>query len=86
MLNKKSKKIIIDNNKSKSKNINKLVKLTLSYIDKLNLAESVIPAKLKYAEQGKYEKACVERKKELKYISEANVIFKKMNKLSKLIS
>jgi len=85
MENKKGVKIIIDKNKINSKNVNKLINLSLEYIDKLNEAESVRPAKIKFAKAGKYEKASVERAKELKSLSEANVIFKKMNKVRKLI-
>ncbi|MBK7362713.1 MAG: hypothetical protein IPJ01_10495 [Micavibrio sp.] len=85
MENKKGVKIIVDKNKVNSKNVNKLIKLSLEYIDKLNEAESVRPAKIKFATSGKYEKASIERAKELKSLSEANEIFKKMNKVRKLI-
>lgn len=85
MENKKVAKIIIDKNKINSKNVNKLIKLSLEYIDKLNEAESVRPAKIKFAKAMKYEQASKERAKELKSLSEANAIFKKMNKVRKLI-
>lgn len=85
MENKKGVKIIVDKNKVNSKNVNKLIKLSLEYIDKLNEAESVRPEKIKFAKAGKYEKASIERAKELKSLSEANSIFKKMKKVSKSI-
>lgn len=84
-MDKRGIKIITDKNKVDSKNVNKLIKLSLEYIDKLNEADSVRPAKIKFAKAGKYEKASIERAKELKSLSEANAIFKKMNKVRKLI-
>lgn len=85
MENKKGVKIIVDKNKVNSKNVNKLINLSLEYIDKLTEAESVRPAKIKFAKAGKYEKASIERAKELKSLKEADSIFKKMKKVSKSI-
>ncbi len=83
---KKSIDIVVDNNKIQSKSVNKLIKLSLEYIDKLNEAESVRPAKIKFAKAAKYEKAAIERAKELKSLGEANSIFKKMKKIRKQIT
>lgn len=44
-----SHKIVVANNKEKSKNVNKLIKLSLQYVDKLNEVEKIRPVKLKFA-------------------------------------
>jgi len=85
MENKKAVKIIVDKNKVNSKNVNKLIKLSLEYFHKLTEVERIRPVKIKFAKAGKYEKASIERDKELKSLSEANEIFKKMKKVSKSI-
>lgn len=81
----KSHKIVVANNKEKSKNINKIVKLSLQYVDKLNQVEKVRPVKLKFASKSQWEKAAIEKDKENKLLIEANEIFKKMKKVRKLI-
>lgn len=81
----KSHQIVVENNKISSKNVNKLIKLSLQYVDKLGEVEKVRPVKLKFAKKSQWEKAAIERAKEVKFLEEANVIFKKMKKVRKLI-
>lgn len=81
----KSHQIVVENNKISSKNVNKLIKLSLQYVDKLTEVEKIRPVKLKFASKAQWEKAATEKSKENKALLEANVIFKKMKKVRKLI-
>lgn len=81
----KSHQIVVENNKIISNNVKKLIKLSLQYADKLGEVEKVIPIKLKFSKKSQWEKAAIERDKEVKFLEEANVIFKKMKKVRKLI-
>lgn len=81
----KSHKVVVENNKEKSKHVNKLIKLSLQYVDKLNEVEKIRPVKLKFASKSQWDKAATEKAKENKALLEASVIFKKMKKVRKLI-
>lgn len=81
----KSHKVVVDNNKQSSKNVNKLIKLSLQYVDKLTEVEKIRPVKLKFASKSQWDKAAIEKSKENKALIEAGVIFKKMKKVRKLI-
>jgi len=81
----KSHKVVVANNKEKSNNVNKLIKLSLQYVDKLNEVEKIRPVKLKFASKSQWDKAATEKAKEDKALLESSVIFKKMKKVRKLI-
>ena len=76
----KSHKVVVANNKEKSNNVNKLIKLSLQYVDKLNEVEKIRPVKLKFASKSQWDKAATEKAKEDKALLESSVIFKKMKK------
>jgi len=81
----KAHKTVVANNKEKSKHVNKLIKLSLEYVDKLTEVEKIRPVKLKFASKSQWDKAAIEKAKENKALLEASVIFKKMKKVRKLI-
>jgi hypothetical protein len=66
--------------------IENIIKLCNQYIGKLNAVADVKNRKNTFVKKKNYEKASIERDKELKLLFDANTIFKKMKSLRKEIN
>ena len=66
--------------------IEKIIRLSNQYIAKLNAVADVKNKKNAFVNKKSYEKAVIERDKELKLLFDANTIFKKMKSLRKVIN
>jgi len=85
-VSKKSIEIAMNKGKIQTQDTNKIIKLTYAYIDKLNEVDKVRIIKNKLVNKIQYEKASIERSKELNLLLEADSIFKKMKALRKKIN
>ena len=85
-VSKKSIEIAMNKGKIQTQDTNKIIKLTYAYIDKLNEVDQVRIIKNKLVNKIQYEKASIERSKELNLLLEADSIFKKMKALRKKIN
>jgi hypothetical protein len=83
---KTAEKIIAKKTKLANDSIEKIIKLSNQYIGKLSLLEEVKNKKNEFAKKKNYEKASIERNKELQILFDANKIFKKMKSLRKEIN
>jgi hypothetical protein len=66
--------------------IEKIIRLSNQYIAKLNAVADVKIKKNVFVDKKNYEKASIERNKELQLLFDANTIFKKMKSLRKEIN
>jgi len=80
------KKRINKKNELANDGIEKMICLSNQYIAKLNAVADVKNKKNAFVTKKNYEKASIERNKELQLLFDANTIFKKMKSLRKVIN